>query len=83
MDTENLKKALLQGIPAGLVLALVILGIRTLIGGSPFLDNLKSLYGILSLICFPVALVCYFYYRGQNKKDKQGCCMNNRIAALR
>ena len=68
MNSDILKKALLRGILTGLIIALVILGIRTLIGGNNFIDNLKSVYGILTIICFPVAAVLYFYVNLKNKE---------------
>ena len=69
MDTEILKKALPRGIVVGLIVALVVILARTLIGGNGFMQNLGSVYGILTLICFPIAFVCYFYY-DLKKKEK-------------
>ena len=62
-------KALLKGIVIGLVCALVALIARTLIVGNGFVDNLKSVYGILVLICFPLG-IGLFYYFNQKKKGE-------------
>ncbi len=67
MDKDRLKKALLCGIPGGLVVALALIGGRTLISGNGFVENLSSLYGILTLICFPIGGVALFY---SNQKKK-------------
>ena len=67
MNTEI--KALLKGIVIGLVCALVVLGARTLIGGNGFVENLKSVYGILTIICFPLG-IGLFYYFNQKKKGE-------------
>ena len=63
-----MKDALLKGIHVGLILALVVIGVRTFLGDVGFLDNLKTVYGILTLICFPVAFVAIFY-TSQKKSD--------------
>ena len=68
MDKEILKKALPKGILLGLGLALVYVLIRLLLNGGNFFDHLFSLYGILLLICIPVAWVFYFY----DKEKKKG-----------
>ena len=67
MNAEG--KALLKGIVIGLICALVVLGVRTLIGGNGFLANLKSVYDILTIICFPLGIGLYYYYN-EKKKDK-------------
>jgi len=65
MNTEV--KALLKGIVIGLICAVVVLGVRTLIGGNGFLTNLKSVYGILTIICFPLGIGLYYYFHEKNK----------------
>jgi hypothetical protein len=47
----------------------VVLIARTLIVGNGFVDNLKSVYGILVLICFPLG-IGLFYYFNQKKKGE-------------
>lgn len=68
MDKEILKKALPKGILCGLGLALVYVVVRLLLNGGTFFGHLFSLYGILLLICVPVAWVIYFY----DKEKKKG-----------
>ena len=68
MNTEILKKALIKGLPIGLVLALIVIIARMLITQTGFAANAGSLYGILSLICFPVGFVCYYYNNLTKKK---------------
>ena len=63
-----LKKSLIRGIPAGLVLALIVIAARVLISKTGFMETLSSLYGILTLICFPVFFVLVFY-TGMKKKS--------------
>ncbi len=69
MNKEILKKSLIQSIPLGLVAALVLILARTLIGGTGFLSNLASLYGILTLICFPAGFTA-ITYNNLAKKEK-------------
>jgi len=70
MDMNILKKALLKGIACGLAIALLVALVRMLIRGGSYTDQLFSVFGITSLICFPVAWVIYFY--NQNKpKEKE------------
>ena len=68
MNKENLKKALVRGIPTGVVIALGVILIRTLLNGAGYLENLSSVYGILTLICITVAFVSYFYYAFKKKE---------------
>ena len=63
MNMDYLKKALIRGIPSGLVLALALVLVRMLVSGGTFGGHLSSLYGILLLICFPIAWVLFFYDR--------------------
>ena len=67
MDKEILKKALPKGILLGLGLAVVYVLIRMLLNGGNFLDHLFSVYGILLLICIPIAWVAYFYDKEKKK----------------
>ena len=69
MNKQYLKKALVRGIPLGVILALAILLVRTLLTDTGFLQNLGSVYGILLLICIPVAWIFYFYNNYKNKGE--------------
>ncbi len=68
---DNLKKALLKGIPLGLAIALIIPLIRILIKGGTYTDHLFGTFGIASLICFPIAWVMYFINQGKSKDEKK------------
>ena len=70
MDMEILKKALPKGILLGIGLALCYVLIRLLLNGGTFFGHLFSLYGILTLICIPIAWVLY-YYDKEKKKEKK------------
>ena len=70
-DKELLKKSLLPGIITGLVIALVTIVIRMLIHKYSFMDSLGSPYGILSLICFPIADVFAIYADKKRKQQKK------------
>ena len=65
---KNLIKALLQGIPSGLLLALGLILFRTFLGGGSFMANLGSVYGILTLVCFPIAFVWMDYRNSMEEK---------------
>lgn len=69
MDMELLKKALPKGFLLGVGLALLYVVIRLLLNGGTFFGHLFSAYGILTLICVPVAWV--FYYYDKEKKAKK------------
>ena len=71
MDKELLKKSLLPGIAAGLVIALITIVARMWINNKSFVDSLLSPYGIAALICFPIADVLAMYYDSKRKKAKQ------------
>ncbi|MCR5138475.1 MAG: hypothetical protein K6C12_15510 [Oscillospiraceae bacterium] len=66
-----MKKALPKGILIGLAIALALILSRTLLGDASFLENLTSLYGILTIICFPIAFVAIIYSSIKKKEDKQ------------
>ena len=66
MDS-NFMSALIKGLPTGLIAALAFIGVRTLISGTGFMSNLGSLYGILTLTCFPAAAVLGFYFQKKKK----------------
>ena len=70
MDKDHLKKALLKGIPCGLAVALLVALIRMLIRGGNYTDQLFSVFGITSLICFPIAWVFYFFNQNKQKEKK-------------
>ena len=70
MDKELLKKALPKGILLGVGIALLYVVIRLLLNGGTFFGHLFSVYGILTLICVPVAWV-YYYYDKEKKKEKK------------
>lgn len=69
MDLNILKKALPKGILLGLGIALLYVVVRLLLNGGSFFGHLFSVYGILTLICVPVAWVVY-YYDKEKKKSK-------------
>ena len=68
MSKESLKKALSRGIPMGLAIALIYVVVRLMMNGGTFFGHLFSLYGILTLICVPVAWVAYYYNKEKNQK---------------
>ena len=70
MDMNLLKKALPKGILLGLGVALVYVVIRLLLNGGTFFGHLFSVYGILTLICVPVAWVAYYYDKEKKKGGK-------------
>ena len=69
MDNNVLKKALLKGIPLGLALAFLMPLVRVLIKGGTYMEHLTSVFGIASLICFPLAWVIYFCSDRNKPKD--------------
>lgn len=69
MDLNILKKALPKGILLGLGIALLYVVVRLLLNGGSFFGHRFSVYGILTLICVPVAWVVY-YYDKEKKKSK-------------
>ena len=69
MNLNILKKALPKGILLGLGIALLYVVVRLLLNGGSFFGHLFSVYGILTLICVPVAWVVY-YYDKEKKKSK-------------
>ncbi len=71
MDKDILKKAIIKGVPIGLLCALAVALVRMLIRGGGFTDHLFSVYGIASLICFPIAFAVSFYSNANNKKNKE------------
>lgn len=70
MDMNLLKKALPKGILLGLGVALVYVVVRLLLNGGTFFGHLFSVYGILTLICVPVAWVAYYYDKEKKKGGK-------------
>ena len=67
---EALKKALICGVPLGLGIAVVYAVVRLLLNGGSFFGHLFSVYGILTLICVPVAWVAYYYDKEKKKGGK-------------
>lgn len=65
---DILKKALIKGLPIGLLSALIVICARTLITKTGFAENISSLYGILTLICFPLAFILYYYNEYKKKQ---------------
>ena len=61
MDKTLFKKALFQGIPIGLAFALAFILTRTFFEEATFFESLSSLYGILTLIFFPITFVGIIY----------------------
>ena len=53
------------------MIALVTIVIRMLIHKYSFMDSLGSPYGILSLICFPIADVFAIYADKKRKQQKK------------
>ena len=70
MDKDLLKKALPKGIALGLGVALLYVVARLLLNGGTFFGHLFSVYGILTLICVPVAWVAYYYDKEKKKGGK-------------
>ena len=70
MDLNILKKALPKGILLGIGIALAYVLFRLLLRGGNFFDHLFSLYGILTLICVPIAWVVYYYDKEKKKIKK-------------
>ena len=70
MDKNLLKKALPKGIALGLGVALLYVVIRLLLNGGTFFGHLFSVYGILTLICVPIAWVAYYYDKEKKKGGK-------------
>ena len=70
MDKNLLKKALPKGIALGLGVALLYVVARLLLNGGTFFGHLFSVYGILTLICVPVAWVAYYYDKEKKKGGK-------------
>ena len=70
MDKNLLKKALPKGIALGLGVALLYVVVRLLLNGGTFFGHLFSVYGILTLICVPVAWVAYYYDKEKKKGGK-------------
>ena len=50
--------------------ALLYVVVRLLLNGGTFFDHLFSLYGILTLICMPIAFVAYYYDKEKKKSEK-------------
>ena len=71
MNKELLKKALPKGIACGVGAALLVALVRSLIRGEGFFGHLFSVYGILCLICFPIAWVLYYYNEAKKPNDKK------------
>lgn len=65
-----LKKALPKGIVLGIGIALLYVLVRLLLNGGTFFGHLFSLYGILTLICVPIAWVAYYYDKEKKKNGK-------------
>ena len=70
MDMNLIKKALPKGILLGIGIAMLYVVVRLLLNGGNFFDHLFSVYGILTLICVPVAWVAYYYNKEKNKEKK-------------
>ena len=61
MNKTSLKKAFFQGAPIGLIVALVFILTRTLIEEVGFFDSLASVYGIFTIIFFPLTFMGIIY----------------------
>ena len=72
MDSEILKKVLPKGILCGIAIALIVALVRMLIRGGGYTDHLFSVFGISSLICFPICWCIYFYNEAKKSKEKDG-----------
>ena len=81
MDMNLLKKALPKGILLGIGIALLYVLFRLLLNGGTFFDHLLSTYGILTLICMPIALVAYFYDKEKRRTASEGTVSNQEIFA--
>ena len=69
MNKDFLKKAILVGIPAGLVSALAVVLIRTLSFGGNYFAHLTSDFGIIVLILLPIAWIFHLYKREKEKAE--------------
>lgn len=67
MDKKILMKVLPKGILAGIGLALLYVIVRLLLNGGTFFGHLFSVYGILTMVCIPIAWVANFYGKEQAK----------------
>ncbi|MBO4872105.1 MAG: hypothetical protein J5496_01645 [Lachnospiraceae bacterium] len=67
MNKDFLKKALIIGIPAGIVSAFAVILIRTLSAGGTYLSHLTSDFGILVFILLPISWVFHLYRREKEK----------------
>ena len=65
---DILKKALIKGLPTGLLSALIVICARMLITKTGFSENVGSVYGILTIICFPLAFILYYYSEYKKKQ---------------
>ena len=70
MDMNILKKALPKGFLLGVGIALIYVLLRLLLNGGNFFDHLFSTYGILTLICVPIAWVIYYYDKEKRQEKK-------------
>lgn len=71
MNKDFLKRAIIIGIPAGLVSALAVVLIRTLSAGGSYLSHLTSDFGIIAMILLPVAWIFHLYKRQREKAELQ------------
>ena len=67
MNMNALKKALIKGIPAGLGLSALYVTFRLLLNGGTIESHLFSTYGILTMICLPIAWVAIFFCKEKEK----------------
>ncbi len=63
MNKVYLKKAVIIGIPAGLISTLAVVLIRTLSFGGNYFVHLTSEFGVAALILLPIAWVFHLYRR--------------------
>lgn len=68
MDMKLLKKALPKGVLLGIALAFVYSVIRLLMNGGTFFSHLFSVYGILTMVCIPIAWVINRYNKEKESK---------------
>ena len=69
MKKNQLKKALIKGIPVGIGMAALYILMRILLKGGAITDHLFSPYGILTMAAMPLGWIIIFFNREQEKAE--------------